>query len=51
MPPFCQHAIISHERFPFISMTYIKIPMEIKSNFIHSFIQPAFIEQTSNARQ
>lgn len=41
--PFCQHAVMSHERFPVISMTYIKIPTEIKSDITYSFIHSANI--------
>lgn len=39
---FCQHAVMSHEKFPSITMTYIKTPTEIKRDLTHSFIQPAF---------
>lgn len=49
------HAIISHEKFPSIFVTYIKIPTETKSDltrsWIHSFIQLVFIGLPSRARQ
>lgn len=37
---FCQHAVMSHEKFPSITMTYIKTPTEIKRGLTHSFIKP-----------
>lgn len=55
MLPFCQHAVMSHEKFPSVFMTYIKIRTEIKSDLthslIHSFIQPAFTRLPSSARE
>lgn len=51
MLPFCQHAVMSHEKFPSMFMTYIKIRTETKSDLIHSFIQTAFTRLPSSARQ
>lgn len=50
--PFCQHAVMSYERFPFISVTYIKVPQKLRViSLIHSFIQPTFREQPSSVKQ
>ena len=49
--PFCHHDAMSHERFPFISMTYIKIPVEIKSDLIYSFLYSANIFRAASKCQ
>lgn len=39
MLPSCQHSIMSHEIVPFIFMSHIKMPTEIKSDLTPSFSQ------------
>lgn len=50
-PLFCPHAVMSHERFLTISMTYRLKYLRKLGDLTHPFIQPTFIGQPSRAKK